>query len=214
MIKTLNPKAYIVIAPLTSASVGRHVGAALCTVPDPKLKDKNPVKYTLLDTEVLCKKGGHSQEIEEELTQVAMTAASPDALPVPLWTNLIKEAFQRSPNPLGNFVISNFPTACSTKSYPAVRDQFDILESLCTLQGIIFVNFTEDAYSKFGITDPAEYQDYMKKVEEYIDVQYGKVETLKVFKTELDGSSASDSQGALRNTAKKIATTFFNSEKA
>lgn len=201
--KTLNPKAYIVIAPPTAAAVAKHVGAALCTV------GKFPVKFALLDSDVLCKKGGHSQEIEEELTQVAMTAASPDALPVPLWTKLIKEAFQKSPNPLGNFVISNFPTACSTKSYPTVRDQFDILESLCTLSGIIFVNFTEDAYSKFGIEAPAEYQDYMKKVQEYIDVQYGKNETLKIFKTELDGSSASDSQGAIRNTASKIATEFF-----
>merc|ERR1719335_1025334 len=153
----MTPKAYVVISPLTAAAVGRHVGEAICSVS--KAQDKKPVKFTLLDTEQLCKPGGHSQEIEEELTQVAMTAASPDALPVPLWTNLIKEAFQRSPNPLGNFVISNFPTACSTKSYPAVRDQFDILESLCTLQGIIFVNFTEDAYSKFGI-DAASAEEY------------------------------------------------------
>jgi adenylate kinase family enzyme/nucleoside diphosphate kinase len=214
IVKTLNPKAYIVISPLTAANVGRHVGAAMCSVS--KLQDKQPVKFTLLDTEVLCKKGGHSQEIEEELTTVGMTASSADALPVPLWTDIIKEAVQRSPNPLGNFVISNFPTACSTKSYPSVRDQFDILESLFTLQGIIFVNFTEDAYLKFGIDEASkqECQDYMKKVEEYIDVQYGKVETVSVFKPELDGASASDSQGALRITCKKIATEFFKSEKA
>merc|ERR550537_1244833 len=163
IVKSLNAKAYVVVSPLTNAAVGRHVGAAICSVS--KIQDKKPVKYTLLDTEVLCKKGGHSQEIEEELTQVGMTAASPDALPVPLWTDLIKEAFQRSSNPLGNFVISNFPTACSTKSYPSVRDQFDILESLCTLQGIIFVKFTEDAYSKFGIdaASAQAYQDYMNK---------------------------------------------------
>merc|ERR1719486_1428030 len=149
--KTLKPKAYIVISPLTSASVGKHVGAAICSIS--KVVDKKPVKFSLLDTDVLCKKGGHSQEIEEELTKVSMTAASPDALPVPLWTSLIKEAFTRSSNPLGNFVISNFPTACSTKGFPSVRDQFGILESLCTLQGIVFVNFTEDAYGKFGIDD-------------------------------------------------------------
>jgi len=211
--KTLNPKAYIVIAPLTTAAVGKHVGAAICSVS--KVQDKKPVKYSLLDTDVLCKKGGHSQEIEEELTRVGMTAASPDALPVPLWTSLIKEAFQRSPNPLGNFVISNFPTACSTKSYPSVRDQFDILESLCTLQGIVFVKFADAAYEKFGIdaASAQAYQDYMNKVEEYIDVQYGKVETLKVFKTEIDAASASDSQVSLRTTARKIATEFFKAEK-
>jgi len=213
IVKSLNAKAYVVVSPLTNAAVGKHVGAAICSIS--KVVDKKPVKFSLLDTDVLCKKGGHSQEIEEELTKVSMTAASPDALPVPLWTSLIKEAFTRSPNPLGNFVIANFPTACSTKSYPSVRDQFDILESLCTLQGIIFVKFTEDAYSKFGIdaASAQAYQDYMNKVEEYIDVQYGKVETLKVFKTEIDGASASDSQGALRTTAKKIATEFFKAEK-
>merc|ERR1719310_1710145 len=169
IVKSLNAKAYVVVSPLTNAAVGKHVGAAICSIS--KVVDKKPVKFSLLDTDVLCKKGGHSQEIEEELTRVGMTAASPDALPVPLWTNLIKEAFQRSANPLGCFVISNFPTACSTKSYPSVRDQFDILESVCTLSGVVFVNFKDDAYLKFGIDETAaeEYKDYMKKVEEYID---------------------------------------------
>jgi hypothetical protein len=42
-------------------------------------------------------------------------------------------------------------------------------------------------------------------------VQYGKIETLRVFKTSVDAAGASESQAHLRQTAKKIAKQFFES---
>lgn len=213
--ETLRPRVYVVVSPLNNVGLGRQIGGALCG------GGKKPVKYTLIDTQKLQQKGKHSEAIETQLTQVEFTASAPDELPISLWTDLYKEAFAKSPNPLGNFIIVNFPTACAPKSFPSVRDQFNALQSICSLAGIVFVKCSEDTLTKYGCDQVAieEFSDYLNKVEEYIDVQYGKDESLVVFKTEVDFSGSAPAEGAalhaaVRTGGKKIAADFLKKQDA
>jgi len=221
----LLPRAYVVVGPSGRANLSNKVAAGLaCTGKDGK--DKRPMKFTVLDTNVLCEKGEHSEDIEERLARESFTSTAADALPVSLWTDLFKEAFAKSPNPLGNFVIVNMPTASAgVAGVPAIRDQFNMLEGICTLVGIVVVQCTEDGYLKwcFDSTDEAnEYSDTLARIEEYVEVQYGKDERVTFFKSEVDmkekdeegiGEEEVTSGSAFHEAARKVgfrvATEFF-----
>lgn len=185
----LLPRAYVVVGPSGKANLSNKVAMGLaCTGKEPK--DKRPMKFTVLDTNVLCQKGEHSEDIEERLVRESFTSSCPDALPIPLWTDIFKEAFAKSPNPLGNFVIVNMPTpSAGVANAPGLRDQFNMLEGICTLVGIVVVQCTEDGYVKwcFDSADEAnQYGDTLAKIEEYVEVQYGKDERVTLYKSEVD----------------------------
>jgi len=109
---------------------------------------------------------------------------------VSLWTDLYKEAFAKSPNPLGNFVIVNMPTpSAGVAGGPSIRDQFNVLEGICTLVGIVVVQCTEDGYLKWCFDqgeDVNEYSAVLERIEEYVEVQYGKDERVTLYKSEVD----------------------------
>jgi adenylate kinase family enzyme len=185
----LLPRAYVVVGPAGKVGLSNKVGAGLaCSGKDGK--DKRPLKFTVLDTNILCQKGEHSDDIEERLARESFTSTSGDALPVSLWTDLFKEAFAKSPNPLGNFVIVNMPTPSAGVSGGAsIRDQFNMLEGICTLVGIVVVQCTDDGYLKWCFENGEEVNEYsemLTKVEEYVEVQYGKDERVTMFKAEVD----------------------------
>lgn len=231
----LQPRAYVVICPSGRSEVSRCVGQAICNYRDSK--DKRPTKYTLLDTAVLCQPGkSHSEDINQRLTRASLVHASRDELPVELWKDIFKEAFAQSSNPLGNFVIVNFPTPCSSYASPSIRDQFHLLENVCTLAGIVYVTLTEEALQQRYLPfDKVEgYMDLSLKVEEYIDVQYGgdpKDARVTVFKTqevdvgadvdvvaagedpEADAAADAALVEAAQESAKNITTDFFNFKK-
>jgi hypothetical protein len=117
------------------------------------------VKFTTIDSSTLFLPGGHSSEIEDKLRKEAFTAEAPDAVSVPLWKELFAEAMKQSANPLGTFVITNFPTPCCLTSSPTIRDQFSMLESISTFMGIIHVKVSEKAYS-MCVADDGEYAQY------------------------------------------------------
>lgn len=225
----LLPRAYVVVCPSGRAGLSNKVAGGLaCSGKDGK--DKRPIKFTVLDTNVLCEKGEHSADIEERLAMESFTSTSADALPVSLWTDLFKEAFAKSPNPLGNFVIVNMPTTSTGVSgVPSIRDQFNMLEGICTLVGIIVVECTEDGYLKwcFDTSEEANaYSDQLAKIEEYVEKYYVDDRTderVMLFKTKVDAEENPAEEGpgedevtfgsafheAARKVGFRIAAEFF-----
>merc|ERR1712151_1368150 len=104
--------------------------------------------FIVLDCAKLLSRGDHTPELEAQLTKSLKTAELPDALPAQLWKALFQEAFAKSANPMGTFIITNFPTPCSMRSSPTIRDQFCMLESISVLRGILQVTLSEAAFSQ------------------------------------------------------------------
>merc|ERR1711920_349351 len=101
--------------------------------------------FTVVDANAIFKPGKHSTAIEDALHRASFTAEAPDCLPAKLWVDLFTEAFSSSSNPMGPFVITNFPTACAvTGRGPTVRDQFCMLESIASLGGIFHCHLTDE----------------------------------------------------------------------
>lgn len=136
------------------------------------------MKFTIIDSDSLFKSGGHSSAIEDKLSKAAFTAAAPDAVPAPLWKELFTEALQASANPMGSFIVTNFPTPCSVTSSPTIRDQFSMLESICTFMGIIHVKVAENAYhrcvgSRGEASEYEAYDSFETQVKNATLVQFG-----------------------------------------
>jgi len=170
--KRLLPHVYVIVAPTGTSDFSGVVADAICT----SRKEGRPTKFTAIDAKQLSQKGGHSQSIEDRLHKASFMGGEPDALPIKLWVDLYKEAFAKSANPMGTFLISNFPTPCSVTSSPTIRDQFHMLEPTSTLAGIIRVKLTEAAFRHFCSEDAedwAAYQIFDEKVYNQIIVQFG-----------------------------------------
>lgn len=153
----LLPKVYVLVAPAGKNGFSGRIANAICT--SRREGQKRPVKFTTIDSSTLFLPGGHSSAIEDKLRKEAFTAEAPDAVSVPLWKELFAEAMKQSANPLGTFVITNFPTPCCLTSSPTIRDQFSMLESISTFMGIIHVKVSEKAYS-MCVADDGEYAQY------------------------------------------------------
>jgi len=116
---------------------------------------------------------------EDKLSRAAFTADAPDTVPASLWKELFEEALQASANPMGSFLVTNFPTSCCLTSTPTIRDQFSMLESISTFMGIVHVTLSEAAYTrcvaaKAGDTvDFAAYSSFEGQVKNATLVQFG-----------------------------------------
>jgi hypothetical protein len=166
----LLPKVYVLVAPSGKSDFGSCIANTICTS---RREGKRPVKFTIIDSESLVKPGGHSSAIEDKLRKAAFTADSPDALPATLWKELFAEALQMSANPMGTFLVTNFPTPCSVTSTPTIRDQFSMLESISTFMGIIHVKVTDSCYSQCVGGDYDAYDSFENQVKNATLVQFG-----------------------------------------
>lgn len=171
--KRLLPHVYVIAAPSGVNDFSGFVIDAICTSGK---EGARPAKFTAIDCNQLFQKGGHNASIEDRLHKASFMAEAPDALPTKLWVDLFKEAFAKSANPMGTFLVSNFPTPCSVTSSPTIRDQFHMLEPNSTLKGVLRVKVTEAAFRHF-CTDDTEawnaYQSFDDKVYNQIIVQFG-----------------------------------------
>jgi hypothetical protein len=160
--KRLLPQVYVLAS---AGSFTEFVADSICT----------KGKYTILDSTKLLSSGEHTPELEAQLTKALKTAVLPDALPAQLWKALFKEAFAKSANPMGTFIVTNFPTPCSVGSSPTIRDQFCMLESISVLRGIMQVTLSQAAFSQCCSESQdalAAYLVYDQSVKEQTVVQF------------------------------------------
>jgi adenylate kinase family enzyme len=207
--KKLMPKTFVVVAP-GARQFGRALGAGLTT------GAPRGQTFTLINAESLPRRGNHSAEIEEELARYALVpgevpgqAQAP--LPTQMWVKLFAEAFANSADPLGSFVVVNFPTLTSVAGFPTPRDQLDALEQISSLEGLVSIEFVTDlALRKFCFGDGneaalSEYKAYAAQVNEFIDLNYAAGADSKVVKIEVDEED--DNVGSI---AGRVAKDFFS----
>jgi len=172
--KRLLPKVYVLVAPSGSLDFSSLIANAICTE---RKEGARPVKFTIINSDSLFKPGGHTKEIEEKLSKAAFMADTPDSVPASLWKELFTEALQQSANPMGSFIVTNFPTACCLTSSPTVRDQFSMLESISTFMGVMHVQVSETAFARCcgnGKGDAfADYSEFSLQVNKKIVEQFG-----------------------------------------
>jgi len=184
------PKVYVLLAP-QGRQFAKNVASAMCRGPKQRGSGRTPAKYTLIDAEALVKRGGHSAEIEEELAKLALLPPEASGRPTPvspsLWTKLFEEFFAKSADPLGNFVVVNYPSITyAATGYPTPRDLFDVLESVASLEGFVSTAFaSESSLAQLSLADTAatEYKNFAAKVLEFVILQYdadGKVAQLEL----------------------------------
>jgi len=199
--KRLFPRVYVITAPSGRADFSGLVASAVCTA---RREGKRPMKFTVINSEDLFKSGGHGSAIEDKLSKAAFTASTPDELPAPLWVELFGEALAQSANPMGTFLVTNFPTPCSARSSPTIRDQFDMLESITTLVGILHVKLTEAAFARYCSDSPAEWTAY----EDFDAMVYDT--NLKQFSSSLICDCVIDDMGKPEEAAKKAAAQLLD----
>lgn len=158
MIKAkLLPRVYVIVAPEGSSGFSGLLADSICTARREGMKRR---KFTVVDCNRLFQRGIHSAAIEDKLLKASFMAQAPDCLPAKLWTELFQEAFANSANPMGTFLITNFPTPCAVSSSPTARDQFCMLESISAFMGIIHVNLSEPAFYDLCTDSHEEYASY------------------------------------------------------
>jgi adenylate kinase family enzyme len=116
----LLPKVYILVAPSGRAEFSRLIANTICAT---RREGRKQTKLTVIDSDVLFRAGGHSRQIEDRLSKAAFTADAPDALPAPLWKDLFNEALQAAANPMGTFLLTNFPIPCCTTLSPTIQNR-------------------------------------------------------------------------------------------
>jgi adenylate kinase family enzyme/nucleoside diphosphate kinase len=165
------PKVYVLVAPSGQIDFSSIIANTICTS---RREGKRAAKITVIDSNSLFKPGGHSKAIEDKLGKAAFTAESPDAVPAPLWKELLVEALQTSANPMGTFLVTNFPTPCCMTSTPSIRDQFSMLESISSFMGVLHVSVADNVYTRcVGDGDYAQYAKFDSQVKDTTLVQFG-----------------------------------------
>jgi hypothetical protein len=199
--RSLLPRVFVIVAPSGLTDFSKHIANAICTF---KSDGQKVPKFTVVDSAQICKPGTHGGALEETLAKALFTAQGPDNLPASLWSELFQEAFVRSPNPMGTFLVTNFPTPCAVRSSPPIRDQFSILQSICTVVGVMHVRLSDGAFAEAISEDPADlasYSDFSNKVVQDIQVQFGPGE---IFECPIVESAANPVE-----EAKKLAAEFM-----
>jgi adenylate kinase family enzyme len=146
----LLPSVYAIVAPAGDTGFSGLVADAISTA---KKEGAPALKYTTIDCGALPQKGGHGTDIEDALTKASFTG---DGLTGKLWTSLLQEALGKGADPMGTFLVSNFPTASGLP----VRDQFMMLGDVAILAGIVHVRLSKDTFAKYCSEDPAKADAY------------------------------------------------------
>jgi len=160
----LLPRVYVLVAPYGSSAFSGLLANGICTCRSEGAKRR---KFTAIDSTRLFERDGHSAAIEDKLVKASFTAAAPDCLSAKLWVELYKEAFANSANPMGTFLVTNFPTPCALNGSPTIRDQFCMLESISAFMGVLHVALSDAAYTELCSESPedlATYQTFLEAV--------------------------------------------------
>ncbi|CAE7312691.1 AK1 [Symbiodinium sp. CCMP2592] len=202
----LMPTVYVILSPGTESDFGNLVAETICTMSTAGgLEDALPSKYTILDAMAICKSSGHSPAVEDAIAKASFTAETPDSLPVKVWAEIWREAFLKSADPMGTFLLTNFPTTSSVKSN-SVRDQLSVVESVSSLAGILHVKLGAAAFASFCSTDDEKLEAYSAfdaQVHDQTLAQFGPGRIMECLLNE-----ATDSTTA----AQKVAAQFFSSQ--
>mmetsp|Transcript_102777 Transcript_102777/g.219818 ORF Transcript_102777/g.219818 Transcript_102777/m.219818 type:complete len:1208 (+) Transcript_102777:28-3651(+) len=169
--KSLLPKVYIVVGPAGMSDFSNLVASSICAP-----KSGKTSKYTVIDSSKCFAKGGRSAALEDKLAKASFAASAPDCVQDSLWLELFAEAIATSANPMGTFLVTNFPTPSCLTNGPTIRDQFSMLESISTFAGIIHLKLSDLAFSDAcsRVPEDAEmYAMFEEKVQQSILVQYG-----------------------------------------
>jgi adenylate kinase family enzyme/nucleoside diphosphate kinase len=188
----LLPKIYAIVAPAGDTDFSGLVADAINTF---KKDGARPSKHTAIDSSALFQKGGHSADIEEALSKAALTG---DSVSRKLWCDLYREALGKGSDPMGTFLVTNFPGP----GMP-IRDQFMMLGDMAILAGIVHVRLSKGAYAKCCSEDPVKAEAYLafdNSVCTQISDQFG-AEKVCVCSVEDSGNP--------EQAADKIAAQFF-----
>lgn len=204
----LLPSVYVMLAP---APLANYVAEKICTIDTVYDSGLVSEKYTVLDAMELCKPGNHSIAIENALAKASFNAVTPDCLPAKLWSDLLSEAFARSPRPMGTFLLLNFPTPSSMTGGVTIKDQFAMIESVSTIAGLLHVKVSSDAASLGCLPvdgDFAAYTAFDTAVYDQTLQQFGTSKLLDC--TTEDKASESDfSASGVMGLAEKVAWFFL-----
>lgn len=184
--KGLLPRTVLILAPEGKAGLSSMMAEAVCMqTPEGQM----PERYTVIDASKLCLRGGHGPAIEEGLRKAALNGR----LPADLWAQLFSEAIARSANPLGSFLVINYPTA--ERPGFAIRDQLALLESVSNLQAVIRMKVSTTAFKEHcsGRREDLEaYQAFEAQAYSQALIQLGQ----KMFECAIDGDAASQVSSA------------------
>lgn len=155
----LRPRSYVIVAPSGLCDFGNAAAEKICTAKgDPAAL---PVKYSVVNSSELVKPARRSADLEDRLAKAAFAAEASDSLPVNLMVDLLKDSFATSANPMGTFLVTNYPTPCATAPYgTTIRDQFHLLEEASNVMGIFFVKMSDDAFTKLISPVPEDLSAY------------------------------------------------------
>eukprot|EP00439_Symbiodinium_sp_Y106_P054523 s3681_g7.t1 len=145
-----------------------------------------------------------SQSTPTSMPELSATVHK-DSLSVKVWAEIWKEAFLKSADPMGTFLLTNFPTTSSVKSN-SVRDQLSVVESVSSLAGILHVKLGAAAFASFCSTDDEKleaYSSFDAQVHDQTLAQFGPGRIMECLLNE-----ATDSTTA----AQKVAAQFFSSQ--
>eukprot|EP00928_Gymnodinium_smaydae_P064857 TRINITY_DN480_c1_g1_i2.p1 TRINITY_DN480_c1_g1~~TRINITY_DN480_c1_g1_i2.p1 ORF type:complete len:1698 (+),score=471.60 TRINITY_DN480_c1_g1_i2:89-5182(+) len=173
----LKPRVTIIVTPAGASDFSSRVADAICTCKREakrtadagggnKTGPMRPPKFTVIDARDLVKPGGHSPKIEESLARAQHAADAPDSISMNMWVSLFQEAFERSSNPFGNFLVTNFPSPSAvgpTCIGPSIRDQLNVLAEIANMT-LLYVQLSDDAFQKLqnseDSADLAAYQEF------------------------------------------------------
>lgn len=164
--RRLLPRIHVVIAPSGSADLSGLIADAICAS---AAGEPRPTKFITIDCHKLFKQGDHSTALDDKLRNAAL--GEPDAIPVDTWVELFREAFARSADPMGNFLLINLPVRASSK----VTVRFAMLQSIAFLEGVLHVRLSASAFAACCSDIPEELDAYMTEstVSEQALVQFG-----------------------------------------
>jgi len=185
------PTVHVVVAPVGEADFAGAVADGICA--SGAGAGARQAKMTVLNTKTLFKPGKHSPAIEESLQRALFTAPAPDCLPSKLWVDIFSEAFATSANPMGPFIVTNFPTASAASGGPTIRDQFCLLAGIASFGGILHVRLTDKAFGGIVSATPADFDAYSAldaQVQDQMQKQFDKERVCEVSITEGDRAKA------------------------
>jgi len=176
----LLPQVYVIVAPSGVKDFSGLLVDAICTT---RTEGGQLRKYTAIDSVSLSRRGGHSPSIEDRLLKASFQAEAPDALAPKLWTELFQEAFSNATNPMGTFLVTNFPTPCSMYSSPTIRDQFCMLQDISVFMGILLVKLSDGVFRQLVSEEPADlerHRSFQEAVQEQVAQQFGSSQICEV----------------------------------
>jgi len=165
--KSLLPKVYLVVAPSGKVDMGAMMAEMLSTLSSQKI----PV----IDASQLCTRGGHSPAIEDALRKAAARGEPTGCLPPDVWAALFTEAFAKSADPTGNFVVINYPVMTTRPGY-TVQDQLALLPTISSLKAVSVLQVRNEVLYEFyspRLEDVDSYNSSVSKVVDQVMLQFG-----------------------------------------